>query len=218
MIAVPLMSLVMSPIKAAALVLPIYILSDIVGVYLYRKAFDKENLKTLIPAGLMGVVIGWLTASMISDWAVALLIGILGVGFCLNVWIRKPVNTAGKKPSKLEGYFWGTLSGFTSFVAHAGAPPYQIYTLPQKMPKLVFAGTTTILFACVNVAKIIPYSLIEPFTYSMLTTAMFYLPAAFIGTIVGKWGVHKLSERWFYFWVHIALFLICSQLIIRSFV
>jgi len=216
MIAVPLLSLIMPSIKAAALMLPIFILSDVVGVYLYRKEFDKENLKILIPAGLLGVIIGWLTASMISDNAVSLLIGILGVGFCLNIWLRKPAKTLAKKPSKRHGLFWGTLSGFTSFISHSGAPPYQIYMLPQQLPKLVFAGTTTIVFACVNLAKIIPYALIEPFTTSMLTTAMLYLPVALVGTMVGKYSVHKLSERWFYLLVQIALFLICTQLIIRS--
>lgn len=216
MIAVPLLSLIMSPIKAAALLLPIFILSDVVGVYLYRKQFDIGNLKLMIPAGLLGVLIGWLTASFVSDTAVSLLIGLLGVGFCLNVWLRKSENRPAKKPSMYQGLFWGTLAGFTSFISHSGGPPYQIYLLPQKLPKLVFAGTTTIVFACVNLAKVIPYAHIEPFTAAMLTTAMLYLPAALIGTVVGKYGVHKLSERWFYSLVHIALFLICLQLIIRS--
>jgi len=216
MIAVPLLSLTMSPIKAAALLLPLYILSDGVAVYLYRQAFDKENLKILLPAGLLGVFFGWLTASMISESAVSLLIGVLGVGYCFNSWLRKDTHEPGIKPSRYLGYFWGTLSGFTSFISHAGAPPYQIYMLPQKLPKLVFAGTTTFVFAAVNLAKIVPYALIEPFTVDMLSTAMMYLPAALIGTMVGKMGVHKLSERWFYLLVQTTLFLICAQLIYRS--
>jgi len=216
MIAVPMLSLTMPPIKAAALLLPIFILSDVVGVYLYRKEFDKDNLKILIPAGLLGVLVGWLTASLISDVAVSFLIGVMGVVFCLNTWLRKTPHKAAKKPSKHLGIFWGTLSGFTSFISHSGAPPYQIYMLPQKLPKLIFAGTTTLIFACVNVAKIIPYALIEPFTVSMITTAMMYLPAALVGTMVGKFGVQTLSERWFYLLVQIALFLICIHLIIRS--
>ena len=54
------------------------------------------------------------------------------------------------------GILWGTLAGFTSFISHAGAPPFQIYVLPQRLPKLVFAGTSTILFATINAAKIVP--------------------------------------------------------------
>ncbi len=216
MIAVPLLALSFSPIQAAALLLPIFILSDAVAVYLYRHEFDRTNLKTLIPAGLLGVLIGSLTASLVSDSVVALLIGLLGVCFCLNVWLRKPKHDKAKPPTVAGGWFWGTFSGFTSFVAHAGAPPYQIYTLPQKMPRVVFAGTTTILFACVNLAKVVPYALIEPFTKSALITSMMVLPVALIGTVVGKFGVHKLSDVWFYRCVQIALFVICLKLTIQS--
>ncbi len=216
MIAVPLLALTMSPIKAAILVLPIFILSDLVAVYLYRSSFDKSNLMILIPAGLIGVTIGWLTASIVSDSMVALLIGLLGVGFCLNAWFSKASNTVAKQPSVKAGLFWGTLSGFTSFVAHAGAPPYQIYTLPQKMPRMVFAGTTTLLFATINFAKIIPYSLIEPFTSDMLKTSIVYLPAALLGTVIGKYGIQKLSDQWFYRLVQLALFIICLRLIVQS--
>ena len=108
------------------------------------------------------------------------------------------------------------MSGFTSFVAHAGAPPYQIYTLPQKMPRLVFAGTTTLLFACVNLAKVVPYAMIEPFTASLVKTSLQFLPIALVGTVIGKYGIQKLSDRWFYRLVQIALFAICIQLILRS--
>jgi len=56
----------------------------------------------------------------------------------------------------LPGLFWGTLSGFTSFISHAGAPPYQVYVLPQQLPKTVFAGTATLVFAAINLAKVLP--------------------------------------------------------------
>jgi len=215
MIAVPLLALSMSPIAAAALVLPIFILSDVVAVYLYRHHFDTANLKILIPAGLMGVVIGWLTATLVSETLVALLIGVLGVGFCLNVWLRGD-NAVTVQPSRLRGLAWGTLSGFTSFVAHAGAPPYQIYMLPQKLPRLVFAGTTTILFTTVNLAKIIPYSAITPYTSDTLKLSFAFLPVALLGTVIGKYSVKLLSDKWFYRIVQIALFVICVQLIVNS--
>jgi len=216
MIAVPLLALTMSPIAAAALVLPIFILSDLVAVYLYRRDFDRENLKILIPAGLLGVGIGWLTASLVPDAVVALLIGLLGVGFCLNVWIRGKQSADPKPRSVRSGLFWGTVSGFTSFVAHAGAPPYQIYMLPQKLPRLVFAGTTTLLFSVVNLAKVIPYAMIEPFTLPVLKTSLTVLPIALVGTLIGKFGVNKLSDQWFYRLVQVALFLVCVQLIVKS--
>jgi len=113
-----------------------------------------------------------------------------------------------------KGLFWGTLSGFTSFVAHAGSPPFQIYTLPQKLPKMVFAGTTTLVFAVVNLAKIIPYSNLYPYTAETLKLSALLLPVAVVGTVVGKKLIERLSERWFFLAIQIALFLISIKLVL----
>ena len=213
MLAVPVLSLVMSPVNAAVLLLPIFILSDTLAVWLYRKEFSLDNIKILIPAGLLGVGIGWATASLVSDDLISLLIGMLGVTFCLSIWLG---NRASRQPTvstPARGMFWGTLSGFTSFVAHAGAPPYQIYLLPQRLPKMVFAGTTTIVFAAINLAKFIPYANLHPYSSQTLTVAMALVPAAILGTMVGRLAVTRLGEVRFFQAVQIALFLICVKLI-----
>lgn len=216
MLSVPLLSLQMSPISAAVLLLPIYILSDLVGLYLYRREYSLENIKTLIPAGILGVIIGWATASVVSDRMVAFLIGIMGVVFCLYTWLCQKHNHPPLKPNVRKGLFWGTLSGFTSFVAHAGAPPFQVYTLPQKLPKMVFAGTTTIVFAIVNLAKVIPYSNLHPYSLDTLKLSGVLLPLAAVGAVVGKNLIKQLPEKWFFLSVQVALFLISIQLILKS--
>ena len=213
MLSVPILSLSMSPLRAAALLLPIYILSDVVSVWLYRKEFSRENVKILMRAGILGVLIGWATASIVSDRMVALLIGVMGISFCIYTWfLKKPTLTA-KSPDTRKGLFWGTLSGFTSFVSHAGAPPFQIYVLPQKLPKMVFAGTTSIVFAAVNLAKVIPYSTLYPYSVATLQVSVYLLPIAAIGTVLGKYLIERLSEKWFFLTVQIALFLISVKLV-----
>jgi len=216
MLSVPLLSLSMSPLTAAALLLPIYILSDMVGVWLYRREFSASNIRILIPAGVLGVLIGWATAAYISDAMVSLLIGMMGVSFCLYTWLFKRANSVATVASTGKGLFWGTLSGFTSFVSHAGAPPFQIYMLPQKLPKMVFAGTTTIVFTVVNLAKIIPYSNLQPYSLSTLKVSAYLLPIAAIGTVIGRQLIQRLSEKWFFLAVQIALFLISIRLIIKG--
>ena len=213
MLSVPIMSLTMSPLKAAALLLPIYILSDMVSVWLYRKEFSMENVKTLIPAGILGVLIGWATAAIVSDRMVSLLIGVMGITFCLYTWTKKKSTLPPKAPYLPKGIFWGTLAGFTSFVSHAGAPPFQVYILPQQLPKMVFAGTGTIVFTVINLAKVIPYSTLYPYTTSTLKVAACLLPIAVVGTVVGKFLIERLSEKWFFLAVQIALFLISIRLI-----
>lgn len=216
MISVPLLALVISPVAAAVLLLPIYILSDVVGVWLYRRDFSLTNLKILIPAGVLGVLIGWSTASFVADQAVSLLIGSMGVSFCLYRWCSGSSRAVASQPSLLKGMGWGTLSGFTSFVSHAGSPPYQIYMLPQKLPKLVFAGTTTILFAIINLAKLVPYASLHPYTADTLKLSLLLVPVAAVGTFAGRYLVHHLSEKWFFVGVQVALFVICLKLLVTS--
>ncbi len=212
MLAVPLLSLFMSPVKAAVLLLPIYIISDVVSVWLYRKDFSAPNLKILIPAGVLGVFIGWLTASVTSDNAVKLMIGCMGVGFCLNTWMRKTPQD--KQPVHVKkGWIWGTIAGFTSFISHAGGPPFQIYVLPQRLPKIQFAGTATLLFAVINAAKIWPYQRLQPYTYDDLMRAADLIPFALVGTVLGAYITKKIADVWFYRLVQGGLFLVSLKLI-----
>jgi len=216
MLSVPILSLTMPPLVAAVLLLPIYILSDLVSVWLYRREYSLENIKVLIPAGILGVLIGWATASFVSDRMVSALIGIMGITFCLYQWTKKSNQDVAAPVNLRKGLAWGTLSGFTSFVSHAGAPPFQIYVLPQKLPKMVFAGTTTIVFAAVNLAKVIPYSSLHPYTSSTLLVSAYLLPVAAVGTVVGKKLIERLSEKWFFLAVQIALFIISVKLLASS--
>ncbi len=217
MLSVPLLSLTMSPLVAAVLLLPIYILSDAVSVWLYRRQFSAANVKLLIPAGLIGVLIGWAAATVVSDTMVSVFIGLLGISFCLYTWSRGKNSSPPAPVSIPKGLFWGTMSGFTSFISHAGAPPFQIYILPQRLPKMVFAGTTTLVFAAVNLAKIIPYSSLHPYTASTLTVSAILLPIAAVGTVVGKSLIERLSEKWFFLAVQIALFVISIKLVVSAF-
>ncbi len=212
MLAVPLLSLFMSPVKAAVLLLPIYVISDVVSVWLYRKNFSVPNLKILMPAGILGVFIGWFTASFTSDNAVKLMIGCMGVGFCLNTWLRKTPQDKQAVDVK-KGWFWGTVAGFTSFISHAGGPPFQIYVLPQRLPKLQFAGTATLLFAVINAAKILPYQLLQPYSYDDLMRAADLIPFALLGTVAGAYATRKIADIWFYRLVQTSLFMVSLKLI-----
>jgi uncharacterized membrane protein YfcA len=204
----------MSPIKAVVMLLPIYIISDMVGLWLYRKAFSTINLKILVPAGILGILIGWLTASMVSDAAVKAMIGLMGVGFVANAWRqRKTFQTA--QPARWgRGIFWGGVSGFASFISHAGGPPFQVYLLPQKLPKLVFAGTSTLFFAAINLAKLGPYHQLQPYGAEEMMGAMVLIPFALLGTVIGAYLTRKIADDWFFKWVQLGLLLISLKLIL----
>lgn len=213
MLSVPILSLFMSPVKAVVMLLPIYIISDMVGLWLYRKDFSAINLKILVPAGVGGVLVGWLTASVVSDMAVKMMIGLMGIGFVLNAWRKRSSVQAPYPANWKKGLLWGGLSGFTSFISHAGGPPFQVYLLPQKLPKLVFAGTSTLFFAFINLAKLGPYHALQPYGASELMGALVLIPFALVGTVAGAYLTRKLADAWFFKAVQLGLLLVSLKLI-----
>jgi len=214
---VPLMALVMSPVLAAALLLPIYLATDLVGLWLYRRDYSARNLTILIPAGLAGVAFGWAVASRVSDSFVGLLVGLVGIGFCVNIWLGRSRSTPPRTADVPGGLFWGTLAGFTSFVSHSGGPPFQIYVLPQRLEKLEFAGTATILFAIINWAKVIPYWEIRSFSAVDPKLPLMVLPVGILGTFAGAKLTRILSDGLFFALVNVALFTVSLKLVLDAF-
>ncbi len=216
MLSVPLLAFRIDPLTAAALLLPIYMISDVVGIWLYRRHFDALNLKILIPAGLSGVLIGYLVAPHVSSDGMSIAVGLIGIFHCLRHWFFTPKNVQPRPARVIPGLFWGSLSGLTSFISHAGAPPYQIYVLPQKLPKLVFAGTTQFVFAAVNLAKLPPYLALGQFPAMDLKAIAVLAVTAIAGAAAGARLTRIIPEGIFFAGVRLALFALSLSLVIRA--
>ena len=103
-----------------------------------------------------------------------------------------------KGPDKLWGGFWAVVSGFTSFMAHAGGPPLNVYLLPQGLEKRLFVGTVAVFFMVVNWMKLVPYALLGQFHTGNLTTSLALAPLAPAGIWLGVWLQSRVSDRVFY--------------------
>lgn len=213
MLGVPVLALVINPVMAAGLLLPVYVVSDIFGLYAYRHAWDGRVLAIVVPGAVVGIAVGWATASVVPEAAVTLLVGVIGLAFAANILLRKPVVVAPKRAEVAPGLFWGGLAGFTSFVSHAGAPPYQVYTLPLGMTKAVFAGTTTIAFAMINAVKLIPYYALGQLSPGNLKVAAVLALPAVIAVFAGVRLVQLMPEKLFFRLVVWALALISVKLV-----
>lgn len=213
MLAVPVLALVMHPVAAAGLLLPVYVVSDMFGLYAYRHAFDRRVLAILAPAATLGVALGWATAALVPERLVTGLIGIIGAVFALRLILRRGPEAPAKRPEVGPGIFWGTLTGFTSFVSHAGAPPYQVFVLPLKLDKAVFAGTSTVLFAYVNAIKLIPYWALGTLTIRDLRIAAALMLPASLAVFLGVWLVRVLPEQLFFRLVIWALLAVSLRLL-----
>jgi hypothetical protein len=179
-------------------------------------------LKILLPGAVIGMAFGWLIASHVSDNAVRLAVGIIGVAFVVTMWLRRAI-VEPHRMSAAGGVFWGALSGFTSFMTQGGGPPFQVYVLPQLLPKLVLVGTTTMFFAAVNAMKIIPYFMLGQFTARNLSTSVALLPIAIAANFAGVWLVRRTPTEIFYRIAYVLLLMIsvtllwqgCSELLVR---
>mgnify|MGYP001826106916 FL=1 len=216
MLAVPVLAFVMDPLAAAALLLPVYLVSDVYGVWLYRREYSAPNLKLLIPAGCLGVFIGYLAAPHVQESGMNLAIGLTGVFFCLRAWFFTSKDAPPMPVRAAPALFWGTLSGITSFISHAGAPPYQIYILPRKLPKLVFAGTSTILFAIINMGKLPAYLSLDIFPKMDIAGLLILGATALFGAWAGAKLTRIIPERPFFIAVYTALFILSLSLIAKG--
>jgi len=201
LLSLPLMALVISPVQAAAIMLPILIVQDTVAVWAYRRTFDRRNLKILLPSAAVGVIFGYLLAEHVSDAGLALAVGLLSVGFAVRqlAFDQNAALAPRERPAGvLAGWFWGILTGFTSMIANAGGPTFQVYVMPQRLPRDIFVGTGCIFFAVLNWIKIPPFIALGQFTSENLTTAFVLFPLAIASTWAGVLLVRMVSGARFY--------------------
>ena len=198
MVSTPLMALSMPPLRAAAIMLPILVLSDMVSVAAFRRDFDRRNLAIMLPGAAAGIIAGWFFATRVEDAMISLFVGIMAVIFVGYTFVKGPVERAfARPPAVLPGLFWGGCAGFTSFIANAGAPPFQIYVMPQNLSPVRFAGTATMFFALVNAGKLGPFFALGQFGTDNLAISAALAPIAIVTTLIGVRIVRRIDAEAF---------------------
>ncbi len=195
-VGVPLMSLAIPPLQAAAILLPILCVMDLVGLWAFRGRVDTRNLRIILPGATLGIVVATFTFGYVSEAAIRVGLGLIAVVFGALYYLT-PAPPA-RPVSHLRGGIWSAVSGFTSFVAHAGGPPLNFYLLPQRLDRTLYAGTTIVFFAVVNYLKLIPYTMLGEFDTTNLTSAAILLPLAPVGVLLGAWLHRRVSQPVFY--------------------
>jgi uncharacterized membrane protein YfcA len=212
-VGVPLMALVMPPVQAAAIMLPILIIMDLASLWSWRGYRDAKTLKLMLPGGLLGVGIGWLTASIVTDDMVKLIVGIIAIIFFARyVFVSAAKRAIAKPQSAAKATFWSTIAGFTSFVAHAGGPPYQVYALPLRQDPKIYNGTSVIFFAVINAVKVLPYFALGQFDRANLAASAVLVPLAPLATFAGAWIVKRMRPEVFYPFMYVMILLMGLKL------
>tara|TARA_B100000963_G_scaffold50368_1_gene38496 strand:- start:182 stop:925 length:744 start_codon:yes stop_codon:yes gene_type:complete len=216
LISVPLMSVVMPLNQALAIILPILIFSDIIAVYRYRREFDFETLKLIVPFAGIGIIIGSFTFTYFSEDLLKLIVGIMGFLFAGHYFLLKKEKTVPAKKNLLKGAICSSVAGFSSFCVHAGGTPTSLYLLPLRLKKEIYVGTRLIFFGCVNLIKLPLYIYLSMMNFDTLYQSVTLFPLALIGIFIGFKLLKIIEENLFYNIIY-ALILISSTKLIIDF-
>ncbi|WP_420144906.1 sulfite exporter TauE/SafE family protein [Sphingobium sp.] len=214
-LAMPIMALGIDPVRGAAILLPILILQDVVSVWAFRKSWDGRILLVMLPGMAVGVVLGYLFAAKVSETSVLGVLGLISVLFGLQrLWVERgrAVILPSTSPGWV-GFLFGIGSGFTSQIAHAGSPPFQMWVLPKRLPRDMLVGTTAIAFAATNWMKLPAYLALGQLTRANLTATAMLVPVAIGATFAGVALVRRVDAARFYTLIYILMILLGLKLL-----
>jgi uncharacterized membrane protein YfcA len=206
---------VMSPIEAAIVVAPLVTFMDVFALNSFGpKTWSKPDLAWLVPGLLVGIALGYLFFSKVDPRFVTLGIALVTIAFTADYFLRGRHQAEGGNPvSPPLALLAGLVSGFTTFVAHAGGPPSQMYLLYRGLNKTLFAGTNLALFTLGNFVKLVPYGLLAWATPRTMLAAAVLAPVVPLGVWFGKWLHNRLEQRRLFFWCYILLLVAAAKML-----
>jgi uncharacterized protein len=211
-LAVPVMALAVTVPQAAAILMPVLLLMDLLGMAAFRKNFNLPLLKFLLPFGLLGTLVGALLFKVLDARLVAGIVGVLTLLF-LAQRLLFPPRADSPPPPRWLGALLTVTSGFTSFVAHAGGPPLTAYVIPLRLNPLNFTATMAFFFFVINLAKWIPYGLLGLLDTRNMATSLVLLPLVPLGVWAGVRMARRISPVLFYRLLYLGMSLTGCKLV-----
>ncbi len=213
-LATPIMALAMPPVAAAAVLLPILIVQDGVSLWSFRGQWNRRILAWMLPGAVLGVGIGWAMAAKLTVPIILATLGAITLGFGLwRLWAERRGEAPASNAPEWLGILFGTATGFTSQIAHAGGPPFQMWVAPKKLPHTEYVGTNVLLFAVLNWVKVPAYIQLGQFHADTLWTSVYLMPLAILSTLAGVMLVKRLNGPLFYRIINILMILLGARLL-----
>ena len=207
-----MMALVVTVPQAAAIMMPLLFVMDVLGMAAFRKDLNRRLLRFLVPFALIGTVLGAVLFRVVDTRVVAGVVGVLTLLFLAQRLLWPPRADA-PPPPKWLGAILTVTSGFTSFVAHAGGPPINAYVIPLRLKPIEFTATMAFLFFVVNLSKWLPYAWLGLLDWRNLATSVVLLPLAPLGVWLGVRMARRINPQWFYRIIYVGMFLTGIKLV-----
>jgi len=184
---------------STGIILPMLIAADVVAVRIFRQHAQWLYIRRMLPATLVGVLVGFLLMGRLDERLFSPLIGTIVLLLVVMQVLRMTRPGLFAEVPHAPAFAWtmGLLAGVTTMVSNAAGPIFVLYALAVGLPKLELVGTGAWFFFIVNLSKV-PLSaglgLIGPQTLSL---NLLLLPAVFTGIALGRWMTTRVPQRLF---------------------
>ena len=210
---IPLLSLVMDPLTAGALLAPLFVVMDAFALYYWRPStWSKPDVVLLVPSMAVGIGLGFLALRVLDPHLTAIVMAVITLVFA-GLWLFGRGRQQPVPRSAPRAIVAGTASGLTTMVAHSGGPPLAMYLLPLGLQKAVYAGTTSFVFTISNLLKVGPWLLLAKPTPGLWSLMLLCTPFIPLGVWAG-WKLHqRLDEAQLYRACYVLLVVVAVKLL-----
>jgi hypothetical protein len=195
-LATPMMALVLPADKVIGLLLPILILADILAMALYWRKWNDKLVLLLLPGAILGVTIGTIFITNAPTETLRTLLGVIVLIFAVyKIFEKRILSLFTYKSRNWHGLVAGTITGFSSALAHTGGPPVSIYLLMQKVTPPVFIATSVLFFFILNWIKVPYYFYADLFDFAQLGRLIWILALVPMGVWTGRWFAYRVNRE-----------------------
>lgn len=199
-IAIALFAAALPAKQSTGALLVLLIVGDVFALLIHRRHARLRALLPLIPAVIVGILLGTAFLAFADNTWTKRVIGIiLLLVIAVTLWRRRTERRGDIRPpgGRMMGVSYGALGGFTTMVANAGGPVMSMYFLAMRFPMREFLGTAAYFFAAVNIAKL-PFSIgLGILTVPTLLVDAVLVPAVVLGAWLGKMLLTRMNQRFF---------------------
>jgi uncharacterized protein len=210
----PILALVLPVASAVGVLLPMLMVGDVFAVYMYWREWDLDLVKRMLPAGIVGALVGTFLLSSVSTDGLRIILGIFVLVTVAYKFLSDRIQAIRYESRRWHAPAAGLLSGVASGMFNSGGPPFNSYLLLQKLQPRPFIATTAIYFALLNLIKVPGFLYTGVLNLRLLFSLWWVFPFIPIGIWAGRMTLTRLSPSAFE-WMIVVLLIFSSLWLLR---
>ncbi|EAY26386.1 sulfite exporter TauE/SafE family protein [Microscilla marina] len=195
---VTLMAMVFGGKASTGIILPLLLVGDVFAVIYYHRYTEWHHLKRLLPAMMLGVVVGaWVGKDLPERVFKQMMAAIILATVAMMYWWDR------QKNKQVPDHWWfaimmGLMAGFTTMIGNLAGAFTNLFFLAMRLPKNNFIGTAAWLFLLINLFKL-PFHIFAWQTINLDTASLDVrlVPLVLLGLLTGVRLVRKINERYY---------------------